>query len=214
MVKVINNPLDQYIADLFAPEDEVLRWIQSEADRNDLPPISILPDEGRMLQLLIKAIGARSIVEIGVLGGYSGVWMARALPADGKFYALEKLSKHAQMARNSFERAGLGWCLTMIEGDALDSLQRLTEQGLGPFDFVFIDADKVNYTRYLTWAGDNLRTGGMMAAHNALRGGRIMAPDTVEDRAMAEFNRALAADARFDSTILAVGDGMAVGIRK
>lgn len=212
MVKKIDNPLDQYIADLFAREDEALQWIQAEADRQGVPPISILPDEGKLIYFLARAVGARRAVEIGVLAGYSGVWIARALPAGGKLYALELSEKHARIAQRSFERAGVAERVEILEGPALNSLDRLTPRG--PFDFVFIDADKPGYVDYLNWAVDNLRPGGMVAAHNALSGRRILTPENEQDFAMAAFNRALADDQRLDSTIIAVGDGLAAGIKK
>ena len=206
------SKVDEYVIDLFSGEDEALRWIQAEADRNGLPQISIRAHEGRMLQIFMKAIGARKAIEIGTLAGYSGTWLARALPTDGKLYTLEKSSKHAAIARANFVHAGVADRVELREGDALDSLRKLST--LGPFDFVFLDADKTNYSNYLTWTVDNLRIGGIVMAHNALRGGRIIAPESDDDRGMAAFNAALAQDSRLDSTIISLGDGMAMGIKK
>jgi caffeoyl-CoA O-methyltransferase len=208
----ILTQLDDYVIDLFAQEDDALRWIQAEADRNELPQISIRAHEGRLLQILMRAIGAMKVVEVGALAGYSGVWLARALPADGKLTTLEKSSKHAQVARASFERAGVADRVELIEGSALDSLKKLTAQG--PFDFMFIDADKANYIHYLSWGVNNIRPGGLITAHNAYRGGRVLNPESDDDRGMAAFNEALAHDTRLDSTVIGVGDGMAVAIRK
>jgi len=193
-------------------EDEALRSIQGEAERAGLPNISIEPFEGRLLQFLVMSVGAKKAVEIGTLAGYSGVWIARALPADGKLYTLEKSSKHADVARQTFARAGIASKVELLQGDAHDLLAKLSARA--PFDFVFIDADKGSYSKYLAWAVDNLRSGGMVAAHNAFRGGRIVAPEDDDDRLIDSFNRALAADKRLESTILAIGDGMAVGIKK
>jgi caffeoyl-CoA O-methyltransferase len=204
--------LNQYVTDLFASEDEALQWIQSEAQRNGMPQISIKPFEGRMLQLLAQTVGAKKIVEIGTLAGYSGTWLARALPADGKLYTLEKSSKHAEIARSGFQRAGVSDKVELIEGSAIESLRKLSDKG--PFDFVFIDADKLSYPEYLAWAVENLRVGGMVTAHNAFRNGRITMPENEEDRAMDVFNRAVAREKRLDSTILGVGDGMVMGIKK
>jgi caffeoyl-CoA O-methyltransferase len=204
--------LTEYAANLSAHEDDVLRWIEAETERNEMPTINVQPFDGRLLQFLMRAVGARKVVEIGTLAGYSAVWLARALPTDGKLFTLEKSGKHAQVARASFERAGLDGKVELLEGPALDSLKRLQSQA--PFDFVFIDANKDGYPAYLDWAVENLRPGGMVAAHNAFRSGSVLAPESDEDRLMAEFNRALIANARLDSLILPVGDGMAVGIRK
>ena len=204
--------LDDYVNELFAPEDDALRWIQAEAERQSLPSISIQPFEGRLLQILLRSVGARKVVEIGALAGYSGVWMARALPSGGKLITLEKSSKHAAVARANFERAGVSDRVELREGDGMTLLGKLSAEG--PFDFVFIDADKPSYPQYLTWTVDNLRAGGMVAAHNALRDGRVIAPESDDDRMMDAFNRALAAETRLDSFIIGVGDGMAVGIKK
>jgi len=205
-------PLDQYVVDLFAPEDDALKWIQSEADRNGLPQISIRPFEGRLLQILMKAIVARKVLEIGTLAGYSTVWMARALPPDGKLITLEKSSKHAEVARASFAKAEVANKVVLWEGNAPDLLQKATAQAA--FDFVFMDADKAGYLGYLEWATENLRPGGIVAAHNAYRNGRILAPESDDDRAIAAFNEALAHNNRFESTIIGVGDALAVGIKK
>lgn len=204
--------LNDYITDLFAPEDDALRWIQAEAARRELPAISVKAHEGRLLQFLVRAVGARAVVEIGTLAGYSAVWMARALPPDGKLYTLEKSGKHAEVARASFTRAGVSERVELLEGDAHESLRRLHPRA--PFDFVFIDAEKAGYAPYLAWAVEHLRPGGMVAAHNAFRGGKVLKPESDDDRAMQSFNRALADDLRLDSLILAIGDGMAVGIRR
>lgn len=206
------NALDQYVTNLFAAEDEVFRWIQAEADRHELPRISLKPHEGRLLQVLALAVGAKKAVEIGTLAGYSGTWLARALPADGKLYTLEKSSKHAQVARASFVRAGVADKVEVLEGDALHSLKKISAHS--PFDLVFIDADKAGYPHYLAWAVENLRPGGIVAAHNAFRGGSIVNPQTEDDHGMDSFNRALAQHEHLESTIIAIGDGMAVGIKK
>lgn len=206
------NQLNRYVAELFAPEDDILRWIQAEAKRHELPAISIQPFEGRLLQFLLHSINARKAVELGTLAGYSAVWIARALPDGGKLYTLDKSSKHAAIARASFARAGVSDKVELLEGNALDSLSKLHTQA--PFDFVFIDADKASYLDYLTWAVDHLRAGGMVAAHNAFRGGAILSSESDDDRAMQAFNQALATHTQLYSTILAIGDGMAVGIKQ
>jgi caffeoyl-CoA O-methyltransferase len=208
----LNERLDQYVTDLFAREDDVLAWIREEMARQQLPTINLKPFEGRLLQFLIHALGARKVVEIGTLAGYSGVWIARALPADGRLYTLEKSSKHAEVARASFERAGVSDRVELLEGAAQDWLPRMADKG--PFDLVFIDADKGGYPGYLAWAVDNLRPGGLVAAHNAFFHGQVLAPQNDNDRMVQAFNRALAEDTRLESTILAVGDGLAVGVKK
>lgn len=204
--------LDQYVAEHFTPEDELLQSIQAEAARHELPAISVQAFEGRLLQMLVLMSGAKKVVEIGTLAGYSGVWMARGLPDDGRLFTLEKSSKHAAVARASFERAGLNHKVELFEGDALETLQKLAARN--PFDMVFIDADRPHYLDYLNWAAENLRPGGLVAAHNAFRSGRVLAPDNDDDRFVAAFNTALSHDRRFEAFILAIGDGLAVGVRK
>jgi caffeoyl-CoA O-methyltransferase len=208
----LNERLDQYVTDLFAREDDVLAWIKAETARHQMPAINLQPFEGRLLQFLIYAVGAQKVVEIGTLAGYSGVWIARALPPGGKLYTLEKTSKHAEVARANFERAGVADRVELLEGASRDQLPKLAARG--PFDLVFIDADKGGYPSYLAWAVENLRPGGMVAAHNAFRHGQVLNPQTEEDRHIQTFNQTLADDSRLESMILAIGDGMAVGIKK
>lgn len=203
--------LDDYVANLYARPDAALEAIQEEAARQALPQISLQPHEGRLLQLLARAVSARRIVEIGTLAGYSGTWLARALPDDGRLYTLELNPKHAAVARANFERAGVGGRVEVLEGDALALLDGLRARG--PFDLVFIDADKERYPQYLEWAVDNLRAGGLVTAHNAFRHGGVLDPATEADHATHAFNRALAEHPRLLATIIGVGDGMAVGIK-
>jgi caffeoyl-CoA O-methyltransferase len=203
---------DDYIGELFAPEDDALILIQNEAQRSELPPISVRPADGRLLQLLIHSIGARTAVEIGTLAGYSGTWIARALPDDGRLYTVEMSAKHAQVSRANFERAGVGHKVEIIQGPALEMLAGLSPRG--PFDFVFIDADKSSYLGYLRWAVDNLRPGGIVTAHNAYRDGRILEPENDDDVIMRDFLSALASDDRLISLVVPLGDGMAIGLRR
>lgn len=204
------NAINPYIASLFVREDEVLQQISRDAAH--LPNISVQPYEGHLLSLLVRVSGAKRIVEIGTLAGYSGTWMARALPSDGHLWTLDKNPDHIAVASQSFLRAGLQDKVTILEGDARENLASLSSQG--PFDLVFIDADKPSYPFYLDWAAENLRSGGLMLAHNALRAGAVLNPTDENARAMAEFNAHLAEDTRFDSMVFTIGDGMAVGVKK
>ncbi len=208
----LRDALDRYVTDLFAPEDDVLKEIQARADANELPSISIKPYEGRLLQFLLQSIGAKKVVEVGALAGYSGVWLARGLPADGQIYVVEKSSKHAAIVRESFVNAGLTGRAHVLEGDALVMLSKLTPHG--PFDFVFIDADKVSSPRYLDWAVRNLRDGGIVAIHNAYRRGAVLNPQTVDDHAVDDINRAVAARSDLFATIIGVGDGLLAAIKR
>jgi caffeoyl-CoA O-methyltransferase len=212
MDETIREAIDQYISQLFAPEDDALRHIQAEANRNNMPEISIQPFEGRLLQFLAQMVNAKKIVEIGTLAGYSAAWLARSLPADGKLITLDVSEKHANVAKANLANAKLSDKVEVRQGDARELLKKLSAEA--PFDLVFIDADKDSYPFYLDWAIENVRQGGLIAAHNALRHGKIVAPDNDLDRAMVEYNKRIAEDSRLSSFILAVGDGMAVSIKK
>lgn len=203
---------ETYIAERFAPEDDALKAIKASITANDMPQISISAADGQLLYWLARVINAKKIVEIGVLGGYSGTWLARALPDDGTLYAVEVSEKHAQVARTNFERADVANKIEIITGAANDIMPQITAHG--PFDMVFIDADKEGYLDYLAWALENLRQGGLVAAHNAYQHGRVMNPESDIDRIVDRFNRTLAEDERVEGMILPLGDGMAVGIRK
>lgn len=200
-----------YVIDLFAPEDEILRWIQSEADRHGMPKISLAADEGRLLQVLIKAINAHKVLEIGTLAGYSGTWIARALPANGQLITLEVSSKHAAVARASFERAGVSDRVKIVEGEALTSLDRLA--GEVPFDFVFMDADPENYPKYLRYVMEYVRPGGMITAHNALEGSPTANYRPRRTEGMQEFNQTLARDPRFTSVVLPFSAGVLIALK-
>lgn len=207
-----DDALSKYITETFAHEDDVLATIRQQIPVRGLPEIMIRPEEAAFLQLLVAACGARSAVEIGTLGGYSGSWIARALPADGKLITLEVEPKHADVAREHFELAGVADRVEIRIGDAHQVLQDLSNSG--PFDFVFIDAEKEGYPDYLDWTLSNLLPGGVLAAHNAFRKGALLDAHDTDQRVLAtrEFIRRLAADERLLSTIFPAGDGMAIGV--
>ena len=207
----MEDRLEEYIGALFAHDDALLNALREEADRAGLPPISITPRAGRVLQVLLRAIGARRVLEIGTLGGYSAIWMARAMGDDGEILTLELDSAHAEFARRYLERAGLAGRVTVRVGRALDLLPALDGE---QFDAVFIHADKEPMPTYLDWALRLTRKGGMILADNALWAGRVADPE-VNDTATAavrEFNRRLSTDPRIEATVLPVGDGLAVAV--
>lgn len=209
---IYNEALENYVRGTFSAEDEILSTIRSEIPRRGLPEITIRPEEGRFLQFIVAASGARLAVEIGTLGGYSGVWIARGLPPGGKLITLELSEEHAAVAADHFEMAGVADKVELRVGDAHDLLQDLTNEG--PFEFVFIDAEKEGYPAYLDWAEANLRPRGIVAGHNAFRHGAIVDSDDSDPRAAATriFNDRLASDDRFISTIFPAGDGTAMGV--
>jgi predicted O-methyltransferase YrrM len=205
--------LSEYIVTLFAPEDELLGALREEADRSGFPPASIAPDAGRFLQVLLRAIAARRVLEVGTLGGYSAIWMARALPAGASLVTIERNDHFAALAERYVERAGLASVVTIRRGRALDVLPSLDGE---EFDFVFLDGDRVPLPTYLDWALRLVRPGGMIAAYNALLGGRVVTAGlNVEDeelRAVREFNLRIANDPRLTSILLPAYDGLVVAM--
>jgi caffeoyl-CoA O-methyltransferase len=210
----VQEKLVEYVRGLFAVEDEALKLSGAVSVERGIPRISIRPEEGRMLQMMLAAVCAKKVVEIGTLAGYSGTWMARALPEDGRLISLEIDEERAEAAREVFEKAGVGDRVEVRVGPALETLAEI--EGLGPFDAVFIDADKDCYPDYLEWAVENLRTGGVVMAHNTFRRGEIVNPEA-QDRpdviAVKKFNERLANDPRLLGTIIPVGDGIGAAIK-
>jgi len=205
--------LSEYSVTLFAPEDELLGALREEADRSGFPPASIAPDAGRFLQVLLRTIAARRVLEVGTLGGYSAIWMARALPAGSSLVTIERNDRFAAFAERYVERAGLASVVTVRRGRALDVLPSLDGE---EFDFVFLDGDRVPLPTYLDWALRLVRPGGMIAAYNALLGGRVVTAGlNVEDeelRALREFNLRIANDPRLTSILVPAYDGLVVAV--
>jgi predicted O-methyltransferase YrrM len=167
------DDVDAYFASLLSPEDEALTAALRDSDAAGLPHINVAPNQGKLLQLLARIQGARRILEIGTLGGYSTIWLGRALPADGRLVTLEYDAKHAQVARGNLARAGLDKITEVRVGPALESLPKLAEEQPEPFDLVFIDADKVNNPHYVEWALKLTRPGSLILLDNVVRGGRV-----------------------------------------
>lgn len=207
----MSDHVEDYLSGLFGAEDALLAQLREEADRTGLPPISIPSSTGRLLQLLARSIGAQRVLEVGTLGGYSAICLARAMPEDGSVLTLEKDASHAAFARRWIERAGLSNRVEVREGAALEILPALDGE---LFDLVFLDADKEPLTHYLDWSVRLLRPGGMVVADNALWGGRVL-DESVDDagtRGVREFNRKLASDPRLTSIVVPLGDGVAIGL--
>lgn len=194
--------IDGYVAGLFAPPDEALEAALREAEREGLPSINVSATEGKLLQMLVWISGARRVLEIGTLGGYSAIHFARALPEDGALISLELDEHHAEVARHNVERAGLSAKVEVRVGDARRSLNELVENGEGPFDIIFIDADKEGYPEYLDWSLRLSRSGTLILGDNAIREGSVIDPDDSSSRAMREFNQKLAEDPRLSAIVL------------
>lgn len=198
------NAVSDYLTDMLAPPDEALTAALAAAAAAGLPDIAVSPAEGKLLHLLARTQGARTVLEIGTLAGYSTIWLARALPPDGRLVTLEYEPAHADVARANLAHAGLGSIAQVRTGAALDLLPRLAEEGAGPFDFVFIDADKQNNARYVEWALRLTRPGSLIVVDNVVRGGAVTDetgtdPSVVGTREMLDL---VARDPRLDATAL------------
>ncbi|MET9427057.1 MULTISPECIES: O-methyltransferase [unclassified Streptomyces] len=196
------NAVADYLTDMLAPPDEALSAALAASDAAGLPAIAVTPADGKLLHLLARTQGARTILEIGTLGGYSAIWLARALPADGRLITLEYNPAHADVARANLAHAGLDAVAEVRTGAALDTLPVLAEEGAGPFDLVFIDADKQNNARYVEWALRLTRPGSLIVVDNAVRGGAILDETSTDPavRGTREMYDLVARDPRLDAT--------------
>ncbi|MFF2776433.1 O-methyltransferase [Streptomyces sp. NPDC058052] len=174
------NDIDAYLTGLLVPADEALTAALADSAAAGLPEIAVAPNQGKLLNLLARIQGARRILEIGTLGGYSTIWLARALPGDGRLITLEYDPRHAEVARANLDRAGLADRVEVRTGPALDTLPLLAEEGAGPFDLVFVDADKVNNPHYVSWALELSRPGTLIVVDNVVRGGRVATEDPAD----------------------------------
>ncbi|MCX4739465.1 O-methyltransferase [Streptomyces antibioticus] len=172
--------VDAYFTAHLAPDDAVTDAALHDSDAAGLPRISVTANQGKLLQLLAEIQGARTILEIGTLGGYSTIWLARALPADGRLVSLEYDPRHAEVAVRNIARAGLDKLVEVRVGAALDSLPLLADENPPPFDLVFIDADKANNAHYLEWALRLTSTGSLIVVDNVVRGGRVVDADSTD----------------------------------
>jgi predicted O-methyltransferase YrrM len=212
--------VDAYIEALFVPRDDALERGLKEAEQAGLPAINVSANEGKLLYLITRIAGARRVLEIGLLGGYSTTWLARALPPDGKVVSLELDQKHAELARANLDRAGVGDRIEIRVGYAIDTLRAMVNQGEEPFDVIFIDADKESYVDYLHMSIRLSRPGTVILADNVVRGGCVLEenPPDSPTRGVRDFNRAMAAHPRLDSLILPIFrerlDGLAISIVK
>lgn len=214
------SPALSYIRALYAEEDAVLQEVRDAFEKRDMA-IQVGAEEGKILQLLIRLHKAHTVVEIGTLGGYSAIWMARALPAKGHLHTVEHDSEHAQLARGFIKKAGLADKVTVWEGKAHDVLGRIAEM-TPQVDVVFIDADKISYPHYLNWAEAHLKPGGLLIADNTLLFGTVYADAPPEQgtvrpttwQAMRDFNARLADSKHFDAVMLPTAEGLSIAVRK
>jgi predicted O-methyltransferase YrrM len=219
MTQQLWTSVDDYITQLFVQSDLIMQETLAASEAAGLPSISVAPNEGKLLMLLAQLCGARNILEIGTLGGYSTIWLARGMASEGSLITLEANPKHAEVARLNIARAGFTNRVEVRVGPARDTLPQLATEGRSPFDLIFIDADKEGYPEYLAWALKLARPGALIIADNVIRDGKILDPADTDPRVQGarRFNQLLAEEPRVKATVIqTVGgkghDGMAIAI--
>ncbi len=219
MAQELWSAVDEYVGALLAPHDRVLDEALEASEAGGLPAIQVSPPQGKLLNLLASAVGARTVLEFGTLGGYSTIWLARALPEDGRLITLEADPAYAAIARGNIARAGLEEIVDIRVGAALDLLPELAEDGAGPFDLTFIDADKERSPDYFAWALERSRPGSLIVADNVVRAGALADDGSDDPKIVAQrrLHRMLADEPRVSATtIQTVGskgyDGFAVAL--
>jgi predicted O-methyltransferase YrrM len=198
------NTVERYFTDLLVRQDAALQAAQADSESAGLPAIAVTPSFGKLLMILAQSIGAKNILEIGTLGGYSTIWLARSLPPGGKLITLDSEKKHVDVARANLERAGVADRVEIRLGKALDTLPQLESEKRGPFDLVFIDADKQHNTEYFQWALKLSRVGSLIVVDNVVRDGKVTdeASSDTSVQGVRRCNAAMAAERRVDVTAL------------
>jgi len=213
------NQVDSYLGELLVPSDDKLDAALKANREAGLPAIDVTPLQGRFLELLVRMLGARRVLEIGTLGGYSTIWMARALPEDGRLVTLEANPHHAEVAQANLRRAGLDGRVELRLGRGVESMRAMHEAGAAPFDLIFIDADKSGYPEYLEWSLKLSRPGALIVADNIVRNGKVVEAESDDEdvRGVRRFLEMVAAEPRLSATVLStVGtkgyDGFALAL--
>lgn len=221
MNKEIFGAVDQYIGNLFNDEDYALQSAEKLIETEKIPQISVSATQGKFLQVMATLVNAKKILEVGTLGGYSTIWMARALPADGKLITLEIDPHHAAVARKNVDNAGVGDRVEIRIGKAIDLLPVLEKENAGPFDMIFIDADKTPYVEYFQWSLKLSRKGTLIITDNVIREGKVLDENHSDEmvKGAKRFNTMLGSNEETLSTIIqTVGlkdhDGMAISVVK
>lgn len=208
---------NNYITELFSSEDQFLRDLNAQAEERGIPAISISPEQTSFLQVYLRAMQARRVLEIGSLAGYSAITMARALPSDGRVVCCELVPEWCDFIEQMAHAAGLDTVISVQRGPALATLQLLREEIIEPFDAIFIDADKPNYVNYVEAAWPLLRVGGIVVGDNALAWGYVTDENTEFEphnvKGIRAFNHYMAHHAKLQSTLVPLGDGMTIGIK-
>jgi len=211
--------VDNYLGEVLVRQDRHLDNAVAASDAAGLPSIQVSPPQGKLLEILIEMMAAKNILEVGTLGGYSTIWMARSLPADGRLVTIEIDPKHAHVAQENFNRAGLAEKIELRTGNAREILPAMIDEGAGPFDFVFIDADKASNPDYFGWALEMSRPGTVIIVDNVIRDGKIVDAESEDAsvKGVRRLNEVMAGNARISVTALqTVGikgyDGFSVAI--
>jgi caffeoyl-CoA O-methyltransferase len=219
MDKAVFEAVDQYIGNLFPSKDDALARTEQSIEEANIPQISVSPNQGQFLNILARLCHAKKILEIGTLGGYSTIWLARALPSNGHLVTLELDPRHAAVAKENIVHAGLDSIVDIRIGKALDVLPLVAAEGIAPFDMIFIDADKPPYAEYFQWALRLSRPGTLIVADNVIREGKVLDPNSPDPMVSGaqRFNKMLSANTAVTATIIqTVGakehDGMAIAI--
>ena len=203
MNETIWADVDRYITDALVPQDEVLTQALRASEAAGLPSIAVSASQGKLLHIIARAMGVRSALEIGTLGGYSTIWIARALLGGGRMITLEADPKHAEVARANIARAGFGEIVDVRLGKALDTLPKIQAEDKGPFDLVFIDADKVNIPQYYEWSLKLTRPGSLIVVDNVVRDGGLIDPNGDESvQGVRKLHEILAKDSRVSATTI------------
>ncbi len=217
----IFEEVDKYIENLLIPQDEALLKAEESLVSENIPQISVSPNQGKFLQIMAFSCNAKRILEVGTLAGYSTIWMARALPADGKLITIEFEPHHAEVAKKNINRAGLDSKVEIITGKALETLEKMIAGNTEPFDMIFIDADKPPYTEYFQQALKLSHPGTIIIADNVIRNGDILHENSTDEKVLGvqRFNKFLSECKEVNATIIqTVGvkeyDGMAIAVVK
>lgn len=214
---VLTEQLNNYIVELFSAEDEFLRTLLREARDRDIPAISIASEQTSFLQVYLKSMGAKKVLEIGSLAGYSAITMARALPTDGKLIACELNSDFCDFIERKLREADLQHVVEVRRGPALETVKTFNESDFGTFDAIFIDADKPNYGNYLHYAVKLLRIGGVVIGDNALAWGQVADETSTFEvnnvKGIRAFNKSMSTHPQLQSTLVPLGDGMVIGVK-
>jgi len=198
------DQVDAYLTGTFVPRDEAFAAALADSEKAGLPTIQVSPPQGRLLELLARALRARQILEIGTLGGYSTLWLARGLAPGGRIVTLEVDPKHADVARRNFERAGRAGAIELRLGAALETLTRMVEERAGPFDLVFVDADKPSLPDYFSWSLKLSRPGTLIVIDNVVREGDVIDAKSADAsvQGVRRMNERIAAEPRVTATTL------------